>query len=118
MGDRLKENEGEDSYSFLSNIINVKTPQVRKTITLSSGGSGALIMIRDGWKYIEPALPGRWPETYYPDGSSNDKVPRLFNLNKDVSENTNLYTKMPDKAVELVKNINYVRLNTKSESNK
>jgi len=117
IGDQLKENEGEDSYSFLSNILDVKAPQVRKTATLASGSSGALIMIQDGWKYIEPAKPGRWPETYYPD-SPGDKVPRLFNLNEDPSESINLYDKMPDKAAELVKIIDYVRMNTKSESNK
>ena len=115
MGDQLKENEGEDSYSFLSNILDVKAPQVRKTATLASGSSGALVMIKDGWKYIEPAKPGRWPETYYPD-YPGDKVPRLFNLNKDISESDNLYDKMPDKAAELIKVIDQVRTNTKSEA--
>ena len=116
VGERLKENEGEDSYSFLSNILDVNAPQVRKTVTLAGGGSGALIMIQDEWKFIEPAQPGRWPETYYPD-SPGDKIPRLFNLNQDVSENINLYDKMPEKAAELMKMIEHVRMNTKSESN-
>jgi len=115
MGDRLKENEGEDSYSFLPNILDIDAPQSRKTITLAGGGSGALIMIQDGWKYIEAAQPRRWPETYYPDGPG-DKAPRLFDLNNDISEDTNLYSKMPDKAAEMVKMIEYVRMNTKSES--
>ena len=117
MGDQLKENEGEDSYSFLPNILNIKAPQVRETVTLASGSSGALVMIRDGWKYIEPAKPGRWPETYYPE-SPGDKIPRLFNLNEDMSENINLYDKMSGKAAELVKIIDKVKANAKSESNK
>ena len=116
MGDPLNENEGEDSYSFLSNILDAKAPQVRRTLTLASGSSGALIMLQDGWKYIEPAQPGRWPETYYPD-SPGDKIPRLFNLNNDLSESFNLYDEMPDKAAELVNSIDCVRSNTKSESN-
>jgi arylsulfatase A-like enzyme len=116
MGEQLKENEGEDSYSFLSNIFDAKAPQVRNTITLAGGGSGALIMIKDGWKYIESAQPGRWPETYYPD-SPGDKVSRLFNLYEDVSESANLYDKMPEKAAEMMKIIENVRVNPKSESN-
>ena len=116
LGTQLKDNEGVDSYSFLPNLLDVDAPQVRKTVTLASGGSGSLIMIKDGWKFIEPAQPGRWPETYYPD-SPGDKIPRLFNLNQDASENINLYDEMPDKAAELIKIIEHVRTNTKSESN-
>jgi arylsulfatase A-like enzyme len=116
MRDQLKENEGEDSYSFLSNILDVKAPQVRKTVIPASGSSGALIAIKDGWKYIEPAKPGRWPETYYP-GIPGDKIPRLYNLNEDVSESVNLYDKMPDKAAELVKIIDQVKTQPRSEAN-
>jgi hypothetical protein len=115
--DKLKINEGEDSYSFLSNMLDVKAPQVRKTVTLASGSTGALILIENGLKYIEPSLPGRWPETSYPD-SPGDKVPRLFYLNDDISESINLYEKMPDKATEMVKTVERVRTNAKSEANK
>ncbi len=115
MGDSLKGNEGEDSYSFLSNILDVEAPQVRNTMTAAGGGSGALIMIKDGWKYIEPAQPRRWPETYYP-GIPGDKVPRLFDLKHDVSENNNLSSEMPEKTAEMAKIIEQVRTNTKSEA--
>ena len=116
VGDTLGENEGEDSYSFFSNILDNKAPQIRKTVTLAGGGSGALIVVKDGWKYIEAAQPGRWPETYYPNGPG-DKAPRLYNLNNDISEQNNLYSKMPEKASELVDVIKKVRENTKSEAN-
>lgn len=115
VGDKLGENEGEDSYSFLSNILDNKAQQIRKTLTLAGGGSGALIVIKDDWKFIEGAKPGRWPETYYPDGPG-DKKPRLYNLNNDISEQNNLYNTMPEKASELVDVINKVRKNTKSET--
>lgn len=116
VGDTLGKNEGEDSYSFLSNLLDNKAPQIRKTVTLAGGGSGALIAIKDGWKYIEAAKPNRWPETYYPNGP-DDKKPRLYNLNTDISEQNNLYNSMPEKVSELVDVINKVRKNTKSESN-
>lgn len=114
IGDTLGENEGEDSYSFLSNLLDNKAPQIRRTLTLAGGGSGALIAIKDGWKYIEAAKPGRWPETYYTNGP-DDKKPRLYNLNIDISEQNNLYNSMPEKVSELVDVINKVRKNTKSE---
>jgi arylsulfatase A-like enzyme len=116
LGDGLQENEGEDSYSFLSNILDVNSPQVRKTMTLASGSSGALITIQDGWKYIEPAQPGRWPETWYPDGPG-DKVPRLYDLNTDISEQNNLYKIVPKKTSEMVNIIEKVKGKVKSEAN-
>ncbi len=115
LGNPLCENEGEDSYSFLSNMLDYKAPQVRKTLILASGSSGALIAIKGGWKYIEPAKPGRWPETYYP-GVPGDKEPRLYNLNKDISEQNNLYPSMPEKAWELVDIIKKIRTTVKSEA--
>jgi arylsulfatase A-like enzyme len=115
MGDRLSKTEGEDSYSFLSNILNIESKQVRKTITPASGSSGALILIRDGWKYIEPAQPGRWPETYYPDGPG-DKIPRLFHLQTDESEDINLYESQPDLAAGMIERLAHIRSHAKSEA--
>lgn len=100
VGDSLGENEGDDSYSFLPNLFNENAPQVRKSLTLTSGASGAFIEVQNGWKYIEAATPGRWPETYYPDGPSK-LDPQLYNLNEDVSEQHNLYENIPDKVKEL-----------------
>ncbi len=117
LGEQLSENEGEDSYSFLPNIFDSNAPQVRKTAILASGSSGALIAIKDGWKYIESAQPGRWPETYYPN-APGDKAPRLYNLNNDISEEKNLNETMPEKAAEMVGIIDQVRVNMKSEANK
>ena len=114
LGDELNENEGEDSYSFLSNILDNNAPRNRNTVTIAAGGSGALITIKDGWKYIEAAEPGRWPETYYPK-LPGDKKPRLYNLNNDISEQNNLYDAMPEKASELVDIIEKVKKNMKSE---
>ena len=113
--DPLQENEGEDSYSFLPNMLDSNAPPSRNTLTIASGSSGALIAIKGGWKYIEAAQPGRWPETWYPNGPG-DKEPRLYDLNNDYSERNNLYGTMPGKAAELVQIINHVRANTKSEA--
>lgn len=115
MGDRLHDGEGEDSYSFLSNIFDSKAPQVRKSLTLASGGSGAFIEIKDGWKYIESAKTGRWPESFFPN-SPNAFEPRMYNLKNDIYEQKNLYSKMPIKASELIKVIEGVKTHSKSEA--
>ena len=116
LNDTLKETEGEDSYSFLPNLFDVEAPQVRKSLTIASGGNGALIGIKDRWKYIEAAKPGRWAETFYPDGPSPFEN-QLYRLGEDMSEQNNLYSKMPEKVSELVDVIERVRKNMKSEGN-
>lgn len=107
-GEDLPEGQGQDSYSFFSNLTNPDAPQVRKSMTLVGGASGAFIGISDGWKFIAPAVPGRWPETYYPNGPSN-MDPQLYNLKVDRGEQHNLYTEMPEKVSELVAMIERVK---------
>ncbi len=106
---------GEDSYSFLSNLMDVNAPQVRKSLTIAGGASGAFVEINEGWKYIEAAKPKRWPETFYVNGPSIFEN-QLYNLKEDQKEQTNLYKKMPEKAAELVGVIEKVKTNTKSEA--
>ena len=76
----LPGNEGEDSYSFLSNLFDIKAPQVRKSLTIAGGASGAFVEIADGWKFIEPARPGGWLETYYPKGPGNFEAQLYLSL--------------------------------------
>ena len=110
----LKEEEGRDSYSFFPNIRDHHAPEVRKSLTLAGGASGAFIEISNGWKYIEPAPPGRWPETYYPDGPSNKEY-QLYDLRPDKSEQNNLYNENPAKVAELRAIIERVKVRGKSE---
>lgn len=114
-GDRLGENEGVDSYSFLDNLFDINAPQKRNSLTVASGGTGAFIVIKEGWKYIEAAKPGRWPETYYP-GLPNNMEHQLYNLRQDVYEQNNLYGKMSEKAAELMGIIEKVKSSAKSEA--
>ncbi|MBK8516124.1 MAG: arylsulfatase [Saprospiraceae bacterium] len=99
IGENLSENEGEDSYSFLSDLDGVNAKQVRKSMVLSGGASGAFVVVKDNWKYIEPSEKGRWPETYYVNGPSIFDY-QLYNLSDDVGEKINLFTQMPDKVKE------------------
>lgn len=110
MNDTLSENTGVDSYSFLPNLLDQDAPQVRKSLTISGGASGAMVEIADGWKFIEAAVPGRWPETYYPNGPSKLE-PQLYHLEKDPGENNNLYSSEKEKVKELKEIIATVRKN-------
>jgi arylsulfatase A-like enzyme len=100
LGDELRETEAEDSYSFLSNLLDKNAPQVRKSLVLSGGASGALAVIQDDWKYIQAAPPGRWPETFYPQGPSKSDT-QLYNLSEDRQEQQNLYNTEQAKVIEL-----------------
>lgn len=116
IGENLSENEGEDSYSFLSNIDDMNAKQVRKSMVLSGGASGAFVVIKDDWKYIEPSEKGRWPQTYYADGPSIFDY-QLYNLSEDIGEQNNLFTEMPEVVKELRSSIEKVQDNTNIEAN-
>lgn len=117
MNIKLKSNEGEDSYSFLSNLLDNNAPQVRKSLTLACGGCGALVVIKDGYKLIEeaqkPALFLK-EETFYPDGPSYYDN-QLYNIRSDKSERNNLYKLNPKKVEELKEVAKFVKLHGKSE---
>jgi arylsulfatase A-like enzyme len=115
VGHNIQSNEGEDSYSFLSNFYNKHSKQIRKSMVLSGGGSGAYVAISDNWKYIEPSQPGRWGETYYSNGPSIYDY-QLYNLDSDMIEQHNMYKKMPERAEVLKNLIRRVQINYKTEN--
>lgn len=115
-GEDLPEDQARDSYSFLPNILNHEAPETRTSMTLVGGASGAFVAVSKGWKYIEPAPAGRWPETFYPNGPSYKEY-QLYNIIEDKSEQNNLYIQMPDKVSELVSIIERVKEHGKSEGN-
>jgi arylsulfatase A-like enzyme len=116
IGEVPSTDEGVDSYSFLSNIDDKNANQVRKTMVLSGGASGAFVVLKDNWKYIEPSEKGRWPETYYPEGPSIYDY-QLYNLNEDIGEQHNRYSEIPNKVKHMRQIINEVKNNYKTEAN-
>lgn len=120
-GQKLQENEGEDSYSFLPNLLNNNSPQVRKSLTITSGRSGAMIVRKGGWKYIEGADSKDLDPTqpYTPNTYSNATSylkPQLYNLTEEIYEKNNLIDQMPEKVTELTNIIEKVKANNKSEA--
>jgi hypothetical protein len=85
-------------------------------MVLSGGASGAFVVLKDNWKYIEPSEKGRWPETYYPEGPSIYDY-QLYNLNEDIGEQHNRYSEIPNKVKHMRQIINEVKNNYKTEAN-
>jgi arylsulfatase A-like enzyme len=114
VGDSLQMDEGVDSYSFLSNITYNQAPQVRESMVLTGGASGAMVAIKDNWKYIEAAKKGRWNETFYPNGPSTYDF-QLYDLENDIHEQNNVFDSFPDKVAELRELIMKVKSEKKFE---
>jgi arylsulfatase A-like enzyme len=122
-GVKLGDHEGEDSYSFLQNLMRRDAPQVRKSVIVASGRTGALAVRKGEWKYIEAAGSGKKiPEKAYPpppneyNGMSDVYEPQLYNLKEDVFERNNLSGQIPEKVSELREIIIKVKANMKSEN--
>lgn len=120
-GEKLQENEGEDSYSFLQNLLDNNSPEVRNSLTLVSGRTGALVVRKGDWKYLEGADPKNFDQTQSPNSYSeipNYLLPQLYNLREDLYEKNNKYEKLPGKVSELREILELVKKQSKTESNK
>ena len=113
VGDQLSPGEAEDSYSFLANITGKSAKQTRKSMILSSGGNGALVVFKGDWKFIEGVAGGG--STFYPSGPFKHEN-QLYNLKKDPYEKNNLYNSLPEKAAELKSEITNVEKHTVREA--
>ncbi len=116
VNDHLTAKEGEDSYSFLDNVLGKNAVQKRNSMTIVAGGSGAFIVRQGSWKYIEPGKPA-WGQTFYKEGPRTNEY-QLYDLQSDPGEKKNLYKVMAGKAASLRQIIEQVTTHTHFESNK
>ncbi|MEO9475971.1 MAG: arylsulfatase [Cyclobacteriaceae bacterium] len=115
-GYKLKDTEGEDSYSMLPLITGQNDADIRKyTIHHSIDGSFA---IRQGdWKLNFCEGSGGWS---YPSGRDIKKeklqlsAVQLYNLKEDIGETNNLVDEYPDKMIELKEALKEIILNGRS----
>jgi arylsulfatase A len=92
----LPNGDAEDSKSLLNTLLG-KTKKGRESVVLQGG---ALSIVKDNWKYIEPGKgPGLYKEVDIESGY--DAEPQLYNLTDDIGERNNLSEKFPDKVKEL-----------------
>jgi arylsulfatase A-like enzyme len=107
-GDGLPDNKdiAPDSFSFLTSLLNRKNDNPRTSmVTADVKGMHA---IRAGdWKCIDnkpiEGIPENWMNRY------RNEIPRLFNLANDPGEKVNLYEEHPEKAEQLLDELNRIR---------
>lgn len=87
-----KDNEAENSYSFLPNLLDNNISQIHTSFTLTYGGCSTFIVIKNGFKYIESTLK---PALFLKEETVNPQGPTscdngLYNIHIDKSE-PNIY---------------------------
>ena len=102
-GYKIKDTEGEDSYSMLPLITNKNENEIREYIVYHSI-DGSFAIKHGDWKLCTTAGSGGWSYPKPQDiKKENLDLPamQLFNLKDDISETKNLITENPEKAAEL-----------------
>ncbi len=100
---KLSDNEGEDSYSFLSYLTGKEAREPRE-YTVHHSIEGAFAIRQGDWKLLFAPGSAGWS---YPTRAQIKKekldLPpfQLYNLADDISEKNNLYSKYPEKVAEL-----------------
>jgi len=97
---KLNNNEGEDSYSILPLLLGQESSSDLREATIHHSVNGIFAIRKGQWKFIDAKGSGGWslPE----DKVAADAPPgQLYNMDKDPSEKTNLYTQHPEIVNEL-----------------
>lgn len=100
---------GEDSYSFLANVLGESAGQVRRSMVLASGRSGAFAARMGQWKYIAEA------DNHRDMADANPPDHQLYNMARDHGEQHNLYRQYPDTVAAIRALINNVKQYNKQE---
>jgi arylsulfatase A-like enzyme len=104
-GYSLNENEGEDSFSFLSLLLGEET-EISRAPVIHHSGSGIFAIRKDKWKMVFGNGSGG---RQVPTGKSWEKPYFLFNLEVDPSETTNIIDQYPGIAKKLSDNMDVIR---------
>src|SRR5690606_6590950 len=104
LGERLSDDEGEDSYSFLPVLNDEPIEGHLREATVHHSIEGRFALRQDEWKLILWPGSGGWSPPMTAGGL--DELPRyqLYNLEKDPGEKTNLVAEYPDR-VEAMKTL-------------
>ena len=107
-GDGLPNNKevAPDSYSFLPSLLKKDNKHPRTSmVTADAKGMQAIQM--GEWKLIDNTPPEGFPENKM--NQYKNEKPQLYNLVEDPGENVNLYEKNPQKAKQLLDELNRIR---------
>ncbi len=107
-GDGLPKNKdvAPDSFSFLPSLL--KKENTNPRISMVTADAKGMHAVRKGnWKYIDNTPPEGFPENKM--NQFKNEKPQLYNLVDDPGERNNLYDKYPEKARELLEELNNIR---------
>lgn len=95
-----------DSYSFLPTLLNKENAKPR-TSMVTADAKGMQAVRIGNWKFIDNTPPEGFPESRMNQYKKEDL--QLYNLAIDPAETENLYEKNPEKAKELLNELNRIR---------
>jgi arylsulfatase A-like enzyme len=96
LDETLPNDAGEDSYSMVPLLLNrPATCPVRDTVVHHSG-NGAFAIRRDEWKLVTQLGSGGWTKPSRPKPEKNGPKGQLYNMQTDLTEQTNLWLDHPD----------------------
>jgi arylsulfatase A-like enzyme len=102
---RKNQDEGPDSFSFLSSLTGKKPLLPLRTSIIHHSISGMFAITSGSWKFIDGKGSGGWSEK----GRPEDPAGQLYNLKSDPSEKTNLFDQNPDIVYNLKNQLNEIK---------
>lgn len=101
VGYEVKDNMGEDSFSFLYLLENTASIKPKREATVHHSLDGRFAIRKDNWKLIVWPGSGGWSFPFIAKDLKGLPKYQLYNLDKDPGEENNLYTQNPSKSKEL-----------------
>lgn len=101
LGDRSGKFEPEDSYSILPVLTGKDNSVKDQPAIVNSSSKGMLSIRQQDWKLINALGSGGFTVPAEIKPKPGDPAGQLFNLNKDIREEQNLYQENPGKVKEL-----------------
>lgn len=95
-----------DSFSFLPSLLNNNNSHQR-TSMVTADAKGMLAIRFGDWKFIDNTSPENFPEKRM--NQFKSAKPQLFNLAEDPGEQNNLIEEKPEKAKQMLSELNKIR---------
>ncbi len=110
VGRTLPDDAGPDSFSFLPALLGeqAETKPIRTYLPIASG-RGMMTIRRGPWKLITGLGSGGFSQPRSVKPQPGEPPMQLYDLSKDLSETTNLYTQHPEIVKELLAEIERIR---------
>ncbi len=114
VGHELAENEAEDSYSFLDELLGSKPQQPVRSAIVHHSGSGMFAIRKGPWKLILGLGSGGFTPPRRLEPTPGGPKGQLYNLAEDPAETRNLWLEKPDVVSELTQLLERYRASGRS----